>query len=180
MKGSWIETYTGKKFYPLDPRAEDVDIFDIAHHLSNLCRYTGATSQFYSVAQHSLELSYHSERQGEPKKQQLAYLLHDAHEAYVNDMSLPMKENFKILGLLEAWNKVVANIDAVIFQKYGINDVVLADYDHRILLDEKKRFFRYSPNEWELDCKPLGINIEVYEPKLTRQLFVSRFEELIG
>lgn len=55
----WIETYTGRKFYLLHPRPEDVDITDIAHALSNQCRYTGHTRMFYSIAEHSYHVSYH-------------------------------------------------------------------------------------------------------------------------
>ena len=52
--GNWILTYSGKKFWPMAPRAEDLDIVDIAHALSNNCRYTGHVRKFYSVAQHSV------------------------------------------------------------------------------------------------------------------------------
>src|ERR1700719_64369 len=59
----FIETYTGRAFYPLKPRIEDVSIIDIAHHLSQQCRYAGATNFFYSTAQHCCFLeSYVRER----------------------------------------------------------------------------------------------------------------------
>ena len=54
---AWIETYSGKRFYILDPRPQDVDIVDIAHALSLLTRFTGHTREFYSVAQHSVLVS---------------------------------------------------------------------------------------------------------------------------
>ncbi len=44
---SWIQTYTGKKFYPLNPRSEDINLIDIAHALSMQCRFTGHTKRFY-------------------------------------------------------------------------------------------------------------------------------------
>ena len=50
--GDWMQTYSGKRYYPVDPRIEDVDINDIAHALSHLCRYGGHCSRFYSVAEH--------------------------------------------------------------------------------------------------------------------------------
>lgn len=43
----WIQTFTGRKVFPLHLRPDDVCIEDIAHHLSNLCRFTGATRSFY-------------------------------------------------------------------------------------------------------------------------------------
>lgn len=57
--GDWFQTYTGAKFYPFDPRAEDIHLADIAHHLSLQCRFNGATDKFYSVAQHCVLVSQH-------------------------------------------------------------------------------------------------------------------------
>jgi hypothetical protein len=54
--GDWIVTYTSKQFYITDPHPDDVDIIDIAHALSMLCRYGGHSAKFYSVAQHSVEV----------------------------------------------------------------------------------------------------------------------------
>jgi hypothetical protein len=54
---NWIQTYTGKAFEPLNPDASLICIEDIAHALSNICRYTGHVRQFYSVAQHSVLVS---------------------------------------------------------------------------------------------------------------------------
>lgn len=54
---NFIRTFTGRRFWPLDPRIEDIDIQDIAHSLSLVCRWTGHTYCFYSVAEHSLRVS---------------------------------------------------------------------------------------------------------------------------
>ena len=54
---AWIETYTGRKFWPLAPSPDDIDIFDIAQALSMTCRYKGHTNEFYSVAEHSVLLA---------------------------------------------------------------------------------------------------------------------------
>ena len=75
--GSWLQTYTGKKFYPFDPREEEVDILDIAHALSQLCRFGGHTKEFYSVAEHCVLVSMCC-----PSEVKLLGLLHDAAEAY--------------------------------------------------------------------------------------------------
>src|SRR5271165_7548492 len=85
-KGDWIQTYTGRVMYPLDPRPEEINIIDIAHALSNLCRFTGHVRTFYSVAEHSVRVSQHCD-----PKDALWGLLHDASEAYLADMSRPMK-----------------------------------------------------------------------------------------
>ena len=77
-RGGWIQTYTGRQFWPLDPRIEDIDIHDIAHALSHQCRYSGHCLRFYSVAEHSVLLSHHV-----AGEHMLWALLHDAWEAYL-------------------------------------------------------------------------------------------------
>lgn len=89
-KGDWIETYTGRRFYPMDPRPEDICIMDIAHALSLICRFNGHTKHHYSVAQHSvlcaeLLIPEHGALTA------LHALMHDAAEAYVCDIPRPFK-----------------------------------------------------------------------------------------
>lgn len=55
--GDWMQTFTGRQFWPMDPRPEDLDILDIAHALSLLCRFGGHCQRFYSVAEHSVHVS---------------------------------------------------------------------------------------------------------------------------
>ena len=81
-----IQTFGGQYF---DFRAADehrFDIEEIAHALSNICRFTGHVHDFYSVAQHSVLVS---------RLVPIAYrkhgLLHDAQEAFVGDVSAPLK-----------------------------------------------------------------------------------------
>lgn len=85
--GGWITTYTGRKFWPLDPRPEDLDIRDIAHALSLLCRYTGHCAWHYSVAQHSVYVCRNL-----PPPFKRWGLMHDASEAYLLDLAKPVKE----------------------------------------------------------------------------------------
>ena len=53
-KGSWMQTHSGRAFFIEDVRPEDISINDIAHHLSLICRFSGACNSFYSVAEHSV------------------------------------------------------------------------------------------------------------------------------
>jgi hypothetical protein len=89
--GDWIQTYSGRQFWPLDPRVEDVHLEDIAHALSNVCRYTGHVREFYSVAEHSVHVSWSCE-----PEDALWGLLHDASEAYLADMARPVKQNMPV------------------------------------------------------------------------------------
>lgn len=82
-KGDWIETYTGGKVWPLDPRAWDFDAMDIAHSLSMLCRYNGHCREFYSMAEHSCHLHDYALHILKDKPLARTLLIHDAAEAYL-------------------------------------------------------------------------------------------------
>src|ERR1051326_3663293 len=84
--GDWMRTYTGVRFYPSDPRPDEIFIQDIAHSLSNMCRFAGHVKEFYSVAEHSVRVSLACH-----PDDALWGLLHDASEAYVVDMPRPIK-----------------------------------------------------------------------------------------
>src|SRR5271166_4295857 len=88
--GSYIQTYTGIRFDILNPTPEMITIDDIAHHLANCCRFTGAVKWHYSVAQHSYYASLIAGPQWRPRLA-LEALMHDASEAYICDMARPMK-----------------------------------------------------------------------------------------
>jgi hypothetical protein len=86
-----IRTYTGRYVHPLDPRPPEIDIKDIAHALSNQCRFGGHTRWFYSVAQHSCLVSVEVFRATKDRRLALWGLLHDASEAYLVDLPKPLK-----------------------------------------------------------------------------------------
>ncbi|NLZ81928.1 MAG: phosphohydrolase, partial [Clostridiales bacterium] len=83
----YILTYSKTKFYPLEPRLEDINILDIAHALSLMTRANGHLKHFFSVAQHSLNCFKEAESRGYSKKVQLACLIHDASESYISDIT---------------------------------------------------------------------------------------------
>ena len=108
---SQILTFTKKMFDPLDPDPQLIDIRDIAHALSLLCRANGHFAVFHSVAQHSLECQREAAARGLSKRLQLACLLHDGSEAYLSDVTRPVKAHMPLYLELEAplqeavWNK---------------------------------------------------------------------------
>ncbi len=89
---STITTYTGRCFDPTQAVAEDIRIADIAHALSLLCRANGHFPRFYSVAQHCMNCVKEAEARGYSRRVQLGCLLHDASEAYLSDITRPVKE----------------------------------------------------------------------------------------
>ncbi|MEM9221073.1 MAG: metal-dependent phosphohydrolase [Pseudomonadota bacterium] len=128
-RGPWIQTHTGVAFHILDPQPEDIAIEDIAHALSNTCRFVGHTNKFYSVAQHSVIISDHL-----PQHLKLAGLLHDASEAYLNDFARPFKKLLIQYSGLEAW------LMGAIANKFGFEypfDPLVKQADTAILHDER-------------------------------------------
>lgn len=88
MAVRYFRTHTGKRVHPLCPSPQEIDIEDVAHSLSQMCRFLGHTDGFYSVGQHSVlvsELASHRDA--------LWGLLHDASEAYLCDLPAPIKRD---------------------------------------------------------------------------------------
>lgn len=96
IKPGWIQTYTGKIIYPADPDPELICLEDVAHALAMLCRYIGHPNQFYSVAQHSCLVSDHVSVENT-----CWGLFHDAAEAYLGDLSSPVKRMLPDFRVLE-------------------------------------------------------------------------------
>lgn len=98
MSRSWLQTWTGKKFFPLDADPADINLRDIARSLSMLCRFVGHVDRFYSVAEHSVRMSEKAEERGFDIIIQRQCLVHDAAEAYLGDVSRPVKMQDELAG----------------------------------------------------------------------------------
>lgn len=170
-KGNWLQTYSGRKFWPLDPRPEEVDLNDIAHALSNLCRFAGHSLEFYSVAQHSVLVS-----QIVPPKAALWGLLHDAAEAYCVDLPRPIKHDPGA-----AWyREVEQRIMCAVCERFGLAPVQPASVswaDQVLLSTERRDLMTHSPG-WHVHERPLIKRIEPWAPKEARHQFIQRAEEL--
>jgi len=86
-----IVTYKGEQFTPLDPDINQIHIEDIAHSLSLMCRANGHVDYFYSIAQHSINCANEAKARGHSARVQLVCLIHDASEAYISDITRPVK-----------------------------------------------------------------------------------------
>ncbi len=93
MNSDYIITFSKQKFSPLQVKPEEIDIIDIAHALSLMCRANGHIKHFYSVAQHCLNCAKEADARGLSKEIRLACLLHDASEAYLSDITRPVKRS---------------------------------------------------------------------------------------
>ncbi len=180
-KGGWIQTFTGKAFYPLDPRPEDVSMFDIAHSLSQLCRYAGHTRRFYSVAEHCVVMSW-----AIPQEFAAWALMHDAAEAYIVDVPRPIKRQPEMLAYRNIEDHLITTIATKFNLKWDVMDLgdfpeAVHEYDARILLDERAALLGQKPQNWapELEAmRPLGVKISGWQPDQAETLFLNRAREL--
>lgn len=170
----WIQTFTGKRL-DLDPPSPDqIDIEDIAHGLSMLCRFNGQCTRFYSVAEHSVHVSH-----GIAPKLALVGLLHDAAEAYLGDVPSPLKKQ------LSQFSEFEHHMGEAIGAKFGINadlfkDKELKRADVQLLIDEKAVLMVDAPEPWPLgapDIKDTS-RIECWGPEEAKTRFLERFGEL--
>jgi len=107
-----ITTFTGEDFTPLAPDEYKIHIEDIAHALSLMCRANGHFVRFFSVAQHSINCANEAKARGLSEKIQLACLLHDGSEAYLSDITKPVKKH------LSKYIEIEKHLQDTIFNKF--------------------------------------------------------------
>jgi 5'-deoxynucleotidase YfbR-like HD superfamily hydrolase len=167
-----MQTATGRQFWPLDPRPNEVFIEDIAHALAMLGRFGGHCLRFYSVAEHSVLLS----RCAEPRLKFWA-LMHDAAEAYVVDVPRPLKQSLH--GYKEAEDAVMRAI-SVRFNLHLNLPQAIKDLDQRILMDEQLQNMAPAPVPWSTAAEPLGVTLQFWSPERARTEFLFEFDRLTG
>jgi hypothetical protein len=168
----WIETYTGRQFWPLTPSPADVDIVDIAHALSLKCRFAGHCKKFYSVAEHSVIASYWV-----PKEHAKAALLHDAAEAYLADVSGPIKPH------LNEWKEIERDVEKAIATRFDLQfpwHQSIKEVDRRLVKAEREQIMRPSGREWRThtDVDPLPVSVLCLSATYAKRLFNNRAREL--
>ena len=151
-RGSWMQTYTGRQFYPLHPYPNDVDPEDIAHALAHICRYGGHVDRFYSVAEHCVLMS-----RAVAPEHALSALLHDATEAYIVDVPRPLKH------LLLDYQDIEDEVWLAVSTRFRIPlelDPSIKIADNRMLLAERDQLLKDPPPipwTWANDLKPAHI-----------------------
>ncbi len=156
---SCITTYTGKSFDPLNVDESLLDIKDIAHALSLMCRGNGHVQHFYSVAQHSLACAKEAKERGYSKEIILGCLFHDASEAYLSDVTRPIKK--ELTYYLEVEDVLQDSI-----WKHFINKILTKE--------DKKLIFEIDDEMLSLELKEL-LNEEINDDylKLKRKVNLS-------
>lgn len=170
--GDWMQTYTGGRFWPLDPRPEEVVPEDIAHALSLICRYGGHATRFYSVAEHCVLLSY-----AVSPEHALWALLHDAAEAYVGDMVRPLKRS------MPDYRAVEDGVLRTIAYRFDLSWPMPAEVsvaDNRILRNERASVVTLTGDYWPTDdLEPLPVKIVGWQPEFAEVCYLDRLLELL-
>jgi len=180
MATGWIMTRSGRRFWPLAPRIEDVDINDIAHALSMCCRFQGMTSRFYSVAEHSVSVSSACFEQGGIVAARYG-LLHDAAEAYLGDVPRPLKKQ----DAFAPYRAAERALERLIYERFWLNPDAEPDLvrhiDRRMLRAEQRDLMPPAwPGEIRDDCDAWPSPCVGYAPVAAYRMFLDAFSRLFG
>ncbi len=168
--GPTITLASGRIFDFLDPFGSDFDIDDIAHGLAHVCRYAGQCRQFYSVAEHSILVS---ETVGAYK---LEALLHDAAEAFIGDVTRPLKQ------LLPEFKRIEANVEQAIIDRFSLDPAfrtVVKSADLSVLAAEQAQVMAPGTDAWakEAGVVPADVTVRFLPPEKAKASFLSHYEE---
>lgn len=167
---SWIRTYTGGRAYFFEPENSLIEIEDIAHALSLLCRFNGATEKFFSVAQHSCIVADKVyEETGDPYLG-FSALMHDAQEAFVSDIPSPFKRRFP--EFVEA-EKRFEHWLAERFD-YALDLPIIKKHDLKCLATEMRDLMRVSDHK-AIIHPPYAEKIIPISPEVAKRNFLGDF-----
>lgn len=164
-KGDWIQTYTGGMFWPLDPRASEICLLDVAAGISKECRYGGQSQIFYSVAEHSVLITEYAIRNlNVSDREARALLFHDASEGLgLKDIPRPVKV------FLPGYKEIERGVMHAVAERFDFDwplDPELKLLDERIGLTEERAIMGPPPAAWRTQqeqfkaTEPLPVTIE--------------------
>ena len=174
-----ISTISHIRFDPTEPKAEDIEIEDIAHALSFLTRANGHFSVFFSVARHSINCALEAKNRGYSKRVQLLCLLHDAAEAYIGDMTRPLKLKIPYFSEIEGkYQKIILSkyIDGGVSKEERL---LAKNIDDAMLYHE---FLKYNGEKLLDSVSQISIDLDksIKSAQETKQEFLALFNELTG
>jgi len=186
-RGDWLYTFSGRRVYLIDPRPGEIDLLDIAHALSQQCRFTGHTKQFYSVAEHCCR-THDAVAADRTTTEDIGVLcswalLHDAAEAYIGDMNRPLKRGCGDVG--DRFQEVEEHLLEVIAEKFMIPLPIphaVELYDLRMLVTEARQVYD-PPAPWALEgfwshIEPLPTTLAFWAPREAEEQFMHRADAL--
>lgn len=174
VRTPWIQTFTGHQYPLLHPSPSDILIEDIAHALSNVCRFSGHCRKFYSVAQHSFLCSLMV-----PTEFAMDALLHDASEAYLGDLSRPLKYSDYLVG----YRRIEMLTEEAIAEKFCLEiprPTCIKTVDNKMLVTERRDLVGITEAGWEMDivATPYTFRIDAWPPEKAEKEFLWRFGKL--
>lgn len=197
----YLETVSGQLVDPINPKAEDMRVEDIAWALSRIPRFAGHTTSTvpYSVAEHSVHVSLLvekmsietwniSEDEGSITNLCMYALFHDAHEAFTGDIPSPIKRLPELRPILKT---IEHRLDRAIMGMCGcvkpLPEKQLAIVKHCDLLAlaiEAQHFIKSKGSNWNLPI-PSEEQMSTFNsnPLLSKDaydLFIARFNHLMG
>jgi len=184
--GAWSQTFTGRQFWPLDPRPSDLCIEDIAHALAYQCRFGGACRTHYSVAEHSVRVAWHvydmlasgGDLSVDPRVL-LAALMHDAAEAYLVDLPRPLKVCEGMAVYRDAEHTLLRVIESWAGLEAGACDApVVKRADEVLLATERRDLMAPCEMPWSLAEEPLPKIIRPWPAGEAERAFTLYFEHV--
>ena len=173
----WVGTNSGKAIGLNHVALDQINIEDIARGLSNQCRFTGQINEWYSVAEHCMWVADIL-----PPRLRLCGLMHDAAEAYITDLSSPIK---RMIG--QPYRQIEECIALAIGDKFGLSDrlVVLPqavkDADRIMLMTERDALQKVPRNDWgddyENSVRIPDFWVRYPTPKEAYDAYLQRFKQ---
>lgn len=171
IKGPTILLASGNYFDMLNPEGSAFTIGDVARGLSNVCRFAGQCERFYSVAEHSVYVSMIA-----PPEHAYAALMHDAAEAFIGDVTKPLKE------LLPEYRALEKRVEAAVFARFDVPTPMppsVKEADVVMLATEQLQLMRNRDDwDWTRGREPAAISIAAFAPADAYRFFMWRFREL--
>lgn len=176
MSFQWIQTFTGKQFFFDKIRPSSIYIEDIAHSLSQICRFAGACRQFYSVAEHSVRVVEYLRAQSGPRSVLAWGLIHDFPEAYIGDIPGPFKHIIPGIDELEG---SILTVIAAKFDLQGPMPDIVKTADRILLSTECRDLMLRPPAKWTNMPLPLKGVIKPWSPETAKERLLDLYDELI-
>lgn len=173
---NWIFTHSNIQIFLANPLLEQINLEDIAHALSHLCRYSGQCNKFYCVAEHSVLVAQEVLRRTGDILLAAAALMHDAPEAYLCDVTGPLKDMLLVYKILEDRFEMV--ISEKFNLQYPFDHPEIKKSDFEVFFTEKDHLFDFPYRAWNREGKHADVKIECWGPELAKKRFLEMAQQL--